>query len=182
MRNDYQKILFATSAVILLFVAREFIISQSALVAHSTVQPIYVAVDTGNQTYTLKDNKLKSLLAILNSQQSLYKNWLKSNLSDNEAYSTHYAELLFALQPWLIGEPPEAFLLPEYPLLRETDLNCADSRYKSVFTGSRLSKPRVIVDFIPFGYDVDKLEIRLIENFDAVDAFVLFESELTQTG
>ena len=61
-------------------------------------------------------------------------------------------------------------------------LNCTQSKYANVFTGKSLNKGRLLVDFVPFGYDVDKLEIRLVEGYDYIDAFVIYEAPYTQTG
>ena len=44
------------------------------------------------------------------------------------------------------------------------------------------AQPATIIDFVPFGYDVDLLEIRLLENYDAVDVFVIYETMFTQRG
>lgn len=60
--------------------------------------------------------------------------------------------------------------------------HCTAQKFRSFLSGNILQNPRVIVDFIPFGYDLDKLEIRLAENYYSVMAFVIFETELTQTG
>jgi hypothetical protein len=34
----------------------------------------------------------------------------------------------------------------------------------------------MIVDFVPFGYDVDKLLLRLLETWDSVDVYVIYET------
>ena len=39
-----------------------------------------------------------------------------------------------------------------------------------------------LVDFVPVGYDLDLLEVRLLELYDVVDLFVLYESRVTQQG
>ena len=40
----------------------------------------------------------------------------------------------------------------------------------------------MIVDLVPFGYDVDLLEIRFFETYEQVDVFVIYESTITQSG
>lgn len=61
-------------------------------------------------------------------------------------------------------------------------LRCGDPRYAKVFNGRRRTEPALILDFIPFGYDIDLLEVRMLENYDHVDAFVVYEAEYTQRG
>ena len=63
-------------------------------------------------------------------------------------------------------------------------LNCSAEKYFNVFTGSRLRTKnlRPIIDFVPFGYDLDKLEMRLYEGYQHVEAYVIYEAPLTQTG
>lgn len=61
-------------------------------------------------------------------------------------------------------------------------LDCTDPRYADVFTGARRRNPATIVDFVPIGYELDLLELRLLENYEHVDLFVVYEAELTQRG
>ena len=58
-------------------------------------------------------------------------------------------------------------------------MKCAAPLFAGVLTGAMLSEPRPIVDFVPFGVDVDALEIRLAETWSAVDLFVIYESPRT---
>ena len=131
-----------------------------------------------NRSTIIKSFDLQNLLTILNSQRHLFQEW-DVNCS-NEEFSLKYALFLSNLLPWVTGDPPSP--LVELESRSKLPLHCADKRYSTALTGQQLSKPRVIVDFIPFGYDVDKLELRLLENYDIVDAFVIYESTLTQTG
>ena len=39
-----------------------------------------------------------------------------------------------------------------------------------------------VIDFVPFGYDLDLFEIRMLESYDVVDVFVVYESPFTQRG
>ena len=39
-----------------------------------------------------------------------------------------------------------------------------------------------LVEFIPFGYDLDILEIKLLEVYEVVDLILFFESGFTQRG
>ena len=94
--------------------------------------------------------------------------------------SSEFAErFIHALTPLIIAEPGEPLARPQHP---EFSTNCSASRYKRFLSGNVLHRPRVIVDFVPFGFDLDKLEIRLLENYNNVAAFVIFENELTQTA
>jgi hypothetical protein len=58
--------------------------------------------------------------------------------------------------------------------------NCSDPDFAQYLTGKRNSKPRKVISFIPFGYDIDMLRLELMEQRDAVDLFVLFETSRTQ--
>ena len=49
-------------------------------------------------------------------------------------------------------------------------------------TGAPRPAPVPLVDFVPVGYDLDLLEVRLLELYDVVDLFVLYESRVTQQG
>eukprot|EP01041_Mallomonas_annulata_P011970 gene11969-25073_t len=60
-------------------------------------------------------------------------------------------------------------------------LDCKNPHYSGVLTGNSLSTPRIIVDFIPFGYEIDKFFLRMYETAPFVDAFVVYESSRTQS-
>ena len=120
---------------------------------------------------------LDSLVSIINNHSQLFAHW--NHHSDSSPSS-----LIKAMTPWVIRSHP-------WPLQVNTmdskspkrwDLDCKKRKYWGVLTGENLLKPRVLVDFIPFGYDVDKLEIRFFELYEIVDVFVLYESSLTQRG
>ena len=124
-----------------------------------------------------RDGSLKSLATLLNNRQQLFRKW-----RDNEQ---DYVRFIRSIGPWILSPPsyppstdhPLPFQLPPWP-----ELDCNDTRYSQVLTGRRLDAPRVIVDFIPFGYDIDKLELRFYEYNDFVDAFVIYESPRTLSG
>ena len=48
--------------------------------------------------------------------------------------------------------------------------------------GSRRESPAPIIDFVPLGYDLDMLEIRLLETYDVVTLFVIYEIPFTHRG
>ena len=123
-----------------------------------------------------RDGSLRALAKLLNARHRLFARW-----NDDE---DSYVKFMKALGPWILSpplfpSPPPTlpFQLPPWP-----EPTCGDARYGQVLTGQRLAKPRVIVDFVPFGYDIDKLELRFYEHYDLVDAFVLFESPRTLSG
>jgi len=119
----------------------------------------------------LKDGSLISLANYLNENKNFFSNW--------KGEEKNYVEFFDLLKPWILSD----FL---YKLNSTTKpsyiLNCKDRKYMSVLKGTILQAPRLIVDFVPFGYDVDKLLIRLYETFDNVDIFVIYESTRTQSG
>ena len=84
------------------------------------------------------------------------------------------------LAPWILAEPQHR--LPDHAEQRFAPPNCEDTRFNEVFTGSLRKQPRTIVDFVPFGYDLDMLEIRLLESWHAVDLFVVYEQTVTHQG
>jgi hypothetical protein len=110
---------------------------------------------------------LSPLVQLLNEQHQLFASW----------NSTTSSLLMMALLPWLIREPVGVVDKSKSVI----QLNCSRQEYSVALTGQR-GQPKIIIDFIPFGYDVDKLEMRFHEIYDAVDAFVIYESHLTQSG
>jgi hypothetical protein len=64
----------------------------------------------------------------------------------------------------------------------DAQVDCAQPLFAAALNSSRLAKPRTIVDLVPFGYDIDKLEVRLIETYDLVDVFIVYESPVTLVG
>jgi hypothetical protein len=85
------------------------------------------------------------LVTILNSNPQVFDHRMKLNES----------ELMRALTRWVIRDPPFPLNLQSSSHgLSENDIDCSQKRYSLVFTGKRLSQPRIIVDFVPFGYDV----------------------------
>jgi hypothetical protein len=49
-------------------------------------------------------------------------------------------------------------------------------------TGNAATREKYIIDIVPFGFDVDYLEIRLMEYFDFVDKFVIIEQSTSHKG
>lgn len=125
-----------------------------------------------------KDLSINSLVALLNSRHDIFKKW---DSGGDDAFLRHYARFMEALTPWMISPPSDGPISLPF-LSSNLVIDCSDPYYQFALSGERLHFPRVIVDFIPFGFDIDKLEIRLYENYHAVDAFIVFESTITQTG
>jgi hypothetical protein len=122
-----------------------------------------------------KSANLSSLVRILNSEsRSLDAVVNKSPRSPFEILK----ELTSIIYPWIIAEsdPVQPRQSPKLVL------NCSHHMYSNIFDGISLSEKRHIVDFVPFGYDLDKLEIRLYESYDYISAFVIYEAPLTQTA
>lgn len=89
-------------------------------------------------------------------------------------------DLLPYITPWIIGEPEHALTVAQRP--DQLQLDCTQSRYADALTGVPAETPSMIVDLVPIGYDIDLLEIHLLELYDVVDVFVLYESMHTQQG
>ena len=91
--------------------------------------------------------------------------------------------LIKLLTPWIIAHSINRFEVVLDPaVISNKSYDCMNSKYGAIMLGNRTDSPRIIIDFVPFGYDVEKLELRLYELFDVVDVFVIYESLLTQSG
>jgi hypothetical protein len=87
------------------------------------------------------------------------------------------AEMIHVLTPFIIQEPrepilPKCSVPPPLP-----DIDC--SGMPDVFSGRR-DKPARVAHMIPFGFEVDVLEIHLRELYDIVDFFFILESTRAQ--
>ena len=137
-----------------------------------------------NNSRGVRDGSLEYLTTLLNSRAKMFATW-HDNLNNpfHHVDEDDYVRFIRILTPYILS-PPAYPSHPQLPLSLPPlpPVNCGLSRYSQVLTGQPLSQPRVIVDFIPFGYDVDKLELRLYEYYDLVDAFVVYESPKTHGG
>ena len=122
------------------------------------------------------DVLFEPLVELLNNQQLIFEHWNDSDVAGST--------LMTALIPWVTRSHPFPLSQTTNPVpLTRLSVDCKKPQYSGVLTGAELQNgPRVIIDFVPFGYDVDKLEIRFYELYDVVDAFVVYESPLTQKG
>jgi Glycosyltransferase family 17 len=122
---------------------------------------------------------LQDLLKLLNADDAGARDLFINQYIHRTNPGRFFEKLAQELTPWIVAEPDAPITSADPP---PVSLNCSSATYSNVFDGSLLAEPRVIVDFVPFGYDLDKLEARLYEGFDIVTAFVLYEAPLTQTG
>ena len=128
---------------------------------------------TTQQQNNVREGSFTYLADILNKNQDLFRNW-KNN---SETFATFHT----ILEPWLLSDLP-------LPLPSNTtatvipNIDCNNEKYSNVLTGSKLSSPHLMIDLIPFGYDVDKLLIRLYELYNYIDLFVIYESPYTLIG
>lgn len=178
--------IYLIATVLLIALSRKFCDSKvrSVEARHLEAEVTSSSIDKGSLLGS-RDGTLKSLAALLNSNSGLFQNWNGSQ-SNIEAF-------LEILQPWLVADIPRpishlsnsiAGIDKDFKNLGagNTIVNCADPKFSNVLTGQPLSQPRVIVDFIPFGYDVDKLLIRFYESYKTVDAFVIYECPYSLIG
>ena len=147
------------------------LISSATLESNGTVA-VHVRRTLLRKDYSrgIRDGSLEYLTTLLNDRIKLFATW-HDNLNNpfHHVDEDDYVRFIRALTPWILSPPA----YPSHPVLPLTlpplpTLNCGLPRYSHVLTGQPLSQPRIIVDFIPFGYDVDKLELRLYEYYDLV--------------
>ena len=135
----------------------------------------------------VRDCELQNLAMLLNTKVP----WSALDLVSTDGY----AAFLSSLKPWLLGTPQWAWrgesgaggaATQRHGERDAPPLECGASRYRRAFStaGARNTerKPRAIVDFVPFGYDVDLLEVRFLELYADVDLFVVSECSSTQSG
>jgi len=141
---------------------------------------LIVAITAHTTHATLqRDGSLADLARWLNqpNHTAMFQRWTDSPYD--------YVAFLAALEPWTTAPP--AFLLPHPPPLQLPPVpvpapNCRKKKYSDALTGAPLATPRLVVDFISFGYDLDLLEVRFLELWDEVTAFVVYESPFAQSG
>eukprot|EP00301_Raphidiophrys_heterophryoidea_P027458 c9667_g1_i2.p1 GENE.c9667_g1_i2~~c9667_g1_i2.p1 ORF type:complete len:454 (+),score=91.93 c9667_g1_i2:494-1855(+) len=104
-----------------------------------------------------------------------------SSISKQSHPMETFAELFVnALTPWIISEPAHDLLVSSRP--QSLSYDCQSPRHSHVMNGKPLSDPRFIIDIVAVGYNIDMLEIRLLETFDIVDVFVFYESRVHPRG
>lgn len=136
-----------------------------------------VCGDNGNTCSSItlrREGSLSSLVRLMNNIS--FENWQYPHGSVE-----NYSSLMNAFAPWIQAPPPVDLDIEQSPF-PINDVDCGAPIYSAALTGAKLPIPRLLVDFVPFGYDIEKLEIRLFESYDIVDVFVIYESHLTQSG
>eukprot|EP01041_Mallomonas_annulata_P011967 gene11967-25070_t len=118
-----------------------------------------------------RDGSLLSLANQINSQQDLFRKWI-----DKDANYVHFFR---HIEPWIMSNFSRPLTNITNPLM---SLDCKNPHYSGVLSGNSLPTPRIIVDFIPFGYEMDKFFVRLYETSPYVDAFVVYEMSRTITA
>jgi len=142
-----------------------------------------INVGLGRDDTITKDGTLEGLVSLLQEKDSLkvFRHWNFTRLAPDRPQNS-YLELIETLTPWVIAEPRAKLPTDSPSVGAQVKIDCGQPRYSAALTGERRDKPRTLVDLVPFGYDVDKLEVRLLENYDVVDVFVIYESPVTLVG
>ena len=123
-----------------------------------------------------RDASLEELAVLFNNNSQLFQRWRLGRPSKYDLQTF----IRVVLSPWVFLDPPAFKIDPNLHPFEE--INCSRSEFSAVFTGVRSATEKFLVDFIPFGYDIDLLEVRLFETYDVVDVFVIYESPRTQSG
>lgn len=124
-----------------------------------------------DEFFLYKSGNLTSLAAHINSQNELFRRWTDTD--------ENYLKFFRTIESWLLSNITQGIKHTRRPSFL---LNCNNPHYSGILTGKALLVPRIIVDFVPFGYEVDKFFVRLYETAEFVDAFVVYESSRTQSG
>jgi hypothetical protein len=134
----------------------------------------FIGVLGRSSPYMVKDGRLDGLVHILNSHESqkLFSNW-KGSVNESMSF-------LSLLEPWVLLDNNTP--LRSRSAYNDMPLQCENELYSNSLTGKPLSQDRLIVDFVPFGYDVDKLLVRFYETAKYVDVFVIYEMPYTLLG
>jgi len=128
-----------------------------------------------------RDGNLEGLMHLLRDNYEILASPAFDS-SHSSVLSSSYNDFILKLTPWITGEPSRPLIIQKPP---PSHLSCSNSRYEGVLDGAAVdytTTSTFIVDFVLFGYDFDKLEMRLLESYEYVDLFVLYESPLTHTG
>ncbi|KAA8498225.1 hypothetical protein FVE85_5810 [Porphyridium purpureum] len=115
--------------------------------------------------------------AFVNLLISNAQRWPHGTLPDEDANTSQILELI---EPYVVAEPAEGLAIEQNP--DEIPLECQNDRYKLALSGERRASPAFIVDFVLVGYNLDLLEIRMLETYEYVDVFVVYEGAMTQKG
>ncbi|KAL6049585.1 hypothetical protein QOT17_020337 [Balamuthia mandrillaris] len=133
------------------------------------------AVTTMHWQPLRRDCQGESLATLMNSLDWAKYESLATDRLDYDLFSEFMAELT----PWAVSEPTgPPFRNAHAGLAERTD--CAQPDVSRLFTGRKRSKVPKLIDFVPFGYDIDVLDVHLHELQEVVDLFVVYETTWTQ--
>lgn len=76
------------------------------------------------------------------------------------------------VEPWVTADPKAELKEPSTPA---APVDCKQPRFSEVLTGQPRSEPRRIVEVIGVGHDIGLVELRMLELWDAVDVFLIYE-------
>ena len=99
-----------------------------------------------------RDGSLKYLAKLLNNNPQLFQQWTNSKQDIIKFYST--------IEPYLFSYIPISN--DRITMDMTTKIDCTNPKYSNVLNGRRLSKPRVIIDIIPFGKQLWYIYIKVI--------------------
>jgi hypothetical protein len=126
-----------------------------------------------------KDGHLHDLIDLMNNNSDRF-----ALFSKYKSEASFYG-IIEALTPWITASPSHDLIVKQRPyILDYNTTNCGNKRYEKVLSGKPLDRNQSIylIDLVPFGFDVDLLEIRLYETYDIIDAFIIYESPKTQSA
>ena len=142
-----------------------------------------MAIATGQEP--TRDASLQALADIFNHQSQLFEHWKikRPSVEHHQAFIDDILSAWFFLEPTHSIRNDQEIDRSSSSSLSST-LNCSSIRYSTVLTGEAELEgdEKTIIDFIPFGYDIDLLEVRLHETYPVVDWYVIYESSRTQSG
>ncbi len=146
------------------------------LIVSSLILLLFVGASVSNEV--IRDGRLETLADLLNGPEAvhIFKHWTGS-IDDTNAF-------LGMLEPWVVYENVIQLHSRSISMIhKHEDLHCDNPLYESVLTGNLIpTTHRLIVDWVPFGYDVDRLLVRLHETHEFTDAYVIYEMPYTMMG
>jgi hypothetical protein len=125
----------------------------------------------------IKDGSLNYLIDIFNNNTNIFNAWDFNNITINQINI-----FINTIEKWITSTTPIITTTTTSTTIINTNsiqLNCMNNRYSNVLTGIISKKPKIIIDFIPFGYDTTKLLIRLHETYDIIHCDLMYLEELS---
>ena len=145
-------------------------------------------IKSNETTITLKkDHNLYDLITLLNNNKNTFNDWGNITITNE-----NIIKFFDIFEPWLLNPININEHYNNYDNFHnknndnndnnKVSINCKNTRYSNVLTGNLLKKPRILIDFIPFGYDIDKLFIRFYESYNIIDIYIIYECPFTLIG